>query len=66
MLQIQKTADSLKRATAQLEQQKKSLTGNMESQSKELNQKVFAAQQEADQVSTFPPPLVFDVYHVIM
>jgi len=49
-LQIQKTADNLKRIQAQLEQQNKALTGDIESQRKELNQKVFSAQQEADKV----------------
>ena len=51
LLQIQKTADNLKRIQAQLEQQNKSLTGDIETQRKELNQRVFSAQQEADKVA---------------
>lgn len=49
-MQIQKTADNLKRATAKLEQQNKSLAGDIENQRKELNQQLFTAQQETDKV----------------
>ena len=49
-LQIQKTADNLKRVTAKLEQQNNSLTGDMEMQRTQLNQQLFTAQQEADKV----------------
>ena len=49
-MQIQKTADNLKRATAQLEQQNKSLAGDMEQQRQQLSQQLFTAQQEADKV----------------
>jgi len=54
-VQIQKTADNLKRIQAQLEKQNKSLTGDIEAQRTQLNQKVFSAQQEADKV-TLPCP----------
>jgi len=56
-VQIQKTADNLKRIQAQLEKKNKSLTGDMEAQRTQLNQKVFSAQQEADKVTLLCPGL---------
>ncbi|KAL3151027.1 hypothetical protein ABBQ38_012898 [Trebouxia sp. C0009 RCD-2024] len=50
-MQIQKTADNLKRATAKLEQQNKSLAGDFENQRKDLNQQLFTAQQETDKAN---------------
>lgn len=55
LVQIQKTADSLKRTTAQLEQQNKALSGDLEQQRKNLSQQLFSAQQEADKVATSDP-----------
>lgn len=54
-MQIQKTADNLKRVTAKLEQKNKTLTGDIETQRKELNQQLFTAQQEADKVHHSQP-----------
>ena len=56
-MQIQKTADNLKRIQAQLEKKNKSLTGDLVTQRTQLNQQVFSAQQEADKVRLFCPAL---------
>jgi len=56
-VQIQKTADNLKRIQAQLEKKNKSLTGDLVTQRTQLNQQVFSAQQEADKVRLFCPAL---------